>query len=103
MDNSIIKLMLENNTHRVYSLIVQMYFEKIELHKASVFKVWLSKELSIDPDLIHESSISAALARHKKRLSKNPRPELFRSDSVQKSQPNTDFSTDVPDVFPGFK
>lgn len=103
MDNSIIKLMLENRTHRVYSLIVQMYYEKIELHKASVFKVWLAKELNIEPDLIHESSISAALARHKKRLSKAPKPELFRTDSAQKSSSNTDFNTDVPDVFPGFK
>lgn len=103
MDNSIIKLMLENRKPRVYSLIVQMYFEKIELHKASVFKIWLAKELNVSPDLIHESSISAALARYKKRLAKTPKQDLARPISVPKPSVSNDFDTDIPEVFPGFK
>ena len=103
MDNSIIKLMLENRKPRVYSLIVQMYFDKIELHKASVFKIWLAKELNILPDYIHESSISAALARHKKRLAKTPKQHISGSSPIFKPSANNEFDTDVPEVFPGFK
>jgi hypothetical protein len=103
MDNSIIKLMLENRKARVYSLIVQMYFEKVELHKASVFKIWLAKELGISSDLIHVSSISAALARHKKRLVKTPKRDVSRALSTPERAGSNDFDTDIPEVFPGFK
>lgn len=103
MDNSIIKLMLENRTTRVYSLIVQMYFEKIEVHKASVFKIWLARELNIAPELIHESSISAALARHRKRLARSTPAQANQNVSAKTPPANNDFDTDIPDVFPGFK
>ena len=102
MDNSVIKLMLQSSKPRVYSLIVQMYFDKIELHKASIFKIWLAKELDISPELIHESSISAALARYKKKLAMVPR-QYIPGKPVQKHSDNQDFDTDIPEVFPGFK
>jgi hypothetical protein len=108
MDNQIIKHMLENKISRVYSLIVQLYFDKIELYKASVFKAWLSKELEIAPEMINERSITAALSRYKKRKKTESKISTAQStmmkEEKQKSEiKDEDFNTEIPKVFPGFR
>jgi hypothetical protein len=107
MDNRIIKHMLENKISRVYSLIVKLYFEKIETYKASVFKTWLAKELNIDPSIINEGSITAALSRHKKRLKIemgiNSKGNSEAKEIKKEKKGGGDFNTEIPDVFPGFR
>jgi hypothetical protein len=102
MDNDIIKIMIENKRPRAYSLIVQLYFDKIETYKASVFKIWLAKELNISPDLIHDSSISAAMIRYRKKQLVKPKP-LTVKEEKQKAKDTENFNTEIPEDFPGFK
>jgi hypothetical protein len=102
MDNDIIKIMIENKRPRVYSLIVQLYFDKIETYKASVFKIWLAKELNISPDLIHDSSISAAMIRYRKKQLVKPKP-LTVKEEKHKTKDTENFNTEIPEDFPGFK
>lgn len=106
MDNSIIKHMLENKISRVYSLMIQLYFDKIELYKASVFKAWLAKELGVPPEIINESSITAALSRYKKRRKVEPKTQTETvKEEKQKGEKkdDDDFNTEIPKVFPGFR
>ncbi|MFM8832926.1 MAG: hypothetical protein ACKOEV_04735 [Cytophagales bacterium] len=99
MDNSVIKIMLERKMPRVYSLIVQLYFDKIEMYKTSVFKVWLAEQIGVDPSLIHDASITAAMARHRKKKAKAKQPTKGNTDtSIFET-----FNTEIPEVFPGFK
>lgn len=102
MDNNIIRIMLENKTPRVYSLIVQLYFDKIELYKTSVFKVWLAKELNISQELIHDSSITAAMGRYRKRQKAKPN-SLTVKEEKQIVSGTGNFNTEIPETFPGFK
>jgi F0F1-type ATP synthase delta subunit len=102
MDNDIIKIMIENRRLRAYSLIVQLYFDKIETYKTSVFKIWLAKELNISPELIHDSSINAAMARYSKKQLKRPNQLTMKKEKNEVKEVG-DFNTEIPADFPGFK
>lgn len=101
MNNNIIKFMIENKKPRAYSLIVQLYFDKIELYKTSVFKMWLAKELNLSPDLIHDSSITAAMGRYRKKKLANSKLMPMKEERQQVKE-TENFNTETP-VFPGFK
>jgi hypothetical protein len=67
MNNTIIKTMLLQNKRRVYTLIVEMYFDQIEKYKPNVFKIWLANELKISEELINIGSLNQAKQRYKKK------------------------------------
>ena len=70
LNKPFLKKMLLTNKFRVYSMIVNSYYEELEDLKLSFFREWLANELDIDVEKINPASLNSALARHRNRLKK---------------------------------
>ncbi len=93
MEKGLIKTWLLNKKPRVYSIIVQSYFDKLSSLRTALFIEWLALELDLPVEAINKSSISSALRRYRKRFND-------KENSVQKrlgKNIRDDFDTDIPD------
>ena len=61
-----IKEWLLNKQPRVYSVIVNNYYQKIIDLKPSLFRKWLAQEIDVPEEKINLSSLNSALTRQRK-------------------------------------
>lgn len=78
-----IKEWLLSKQFRVYSVIVETYFEKLELLKPFLFRKWLAKELQIGEEEINLSSLNSALSRYRSKLKKQDNRRIERKEASQ--------------------
>ena len=93
MEKSLIKTWLLNKKPRVYSIIVQSYFDKLSSLRTALFIEWLALELDLPVELINKSSISSALRRYRKRI--NDKEGTIRKRSTEKNR--GEFDTYIPE------
>ena len=62
-----LKQKLLENRSGIYSLIAHHYVDKINEMGCSLFRVWLSQELSVDKSTINLTSLYSASRREKKK------------------------------------
>jgi hypothetical protein len=67
MDNRVIKSMLQQKKRRVYTLIVELYYDKLAKYKPHVFRIWLANELRITEEEINVGSLAQAMQRFKRK------------------------------------
>ncbi len=71
MYEQFIKEWLLSNQSRVYSVIVEKYYQQLLELKPTLFRKWLAKEIDIPEEKINLSSLNSALVRKRKKEQKN--------------------------------
>lgn len=96
MYEQFIKECLLSNQFRVYAIIAQTYFEKLDTLKPLLFKKWLAKKLCIDEEKINTSSLGSALARHRQKMKRQTNNTGAATSNLQTStqKPPFRFSKD---------
>jgi len=84
---------LLNKKPRVYSIIVQSYFDKLSSLRTALFIEWLALELDLPIETINKSSISSALRRYRKRINNKE----GTSQKISREKLREEFDTDIPD------
>ncbi len=93
MEKGLIKTWLLNKKPRVYSIIVQSYFDKLSSLRTALFIEWLALELDLPIETINKSSISSALRRYRKRINNKE----GTSQKISREKLREEFDTDIPD------
>ncbi len=93
MEKGLIKTWLLNKKPRVYSIIVQSYFDKLSSLRTALFIEWLALELDLPIETINKSSISSALRRYRKRINNKE----GASQKISREKIREEFDTDIPD------
>jgi hypothetical protein len=71
MYQAFIKEWLLSNQSRVYSVIVETYYQKLQDLKPTLFRKWLAQEIGVPEEKINLSSLNSALVRQRKKEEKN--------------------------------
>jgi len=93
MEKSLIKTWLLNKKPRVYSIIVQSYFDKLSSLRTALFIEWLALELDLPIEVINKASLSSALRRYRKKV--NDEGGATQKGPNKKLQ--EEFDTNIPD------
>jgi hypothetical protein len=71
MYQAFIKEWLLSNQSRVYSVIVETYYQKLQDLKPTLFRKWLAREIGVPEEKINLSSLNSAMVRQRKKEEKN--------------------------------
>jgi hypothetical protein len=71
MYQAFIKEWLLSNQSRVYSVIVETYYQKLQDLKPTLFRKWLAQEIGVPEEKINLSSLNSAMVRQRKKGEKN--------------------------------
>ncbi|MCC6836683.1 MAG: hypothetical protein IT213_16985 [Cytophagales bacterium] len=98
VDKDFLKSCLLGKKSRVYTMIVDQYYDQVEAMKPTRFSEWLAKELGVSQNDISVQSIHSAVVRRKKKSLDQPVKK-----KVDSSSDDGNFNTEIPKTFPGFK
>lgn len=96
MEKTLIKTWLLNKKPRVYTAIVQLYFEKLSNLRTSLFIEWLALELDVPIESINKSSLSSALRRYRKRITIHSN-KVIRQPKTSGGTEKSPFDTELPE------
>ena len=71
MYQAFIKEWLLSNQSRVYSVIVETYYQKLQDLKPTLFRKWLAHQIGVSEEKINLSSLNSAMVRQRKKEEKN--------------------------------
>ena len=71
MNQAFIKEWLLSNQSRVYSVIVETYYQKLQDLKPTLFRKWLAHQIGVPEEKINLSSLNSAMVRQRKKGEKN--------------------------------
>src|ERR1017187_6523287 len=71
MYQTFIKEWLLSNQSRVYSVIVETYYQKLQDLKPTLFRKWLAQEIGVPEEKINLSSLNSAMVRQRKKEEKS--------------------------------
>lgn len=98
VDKDFLKSCLLGKKSRVYTMIVDQYYDQVEAMKPTRFSEWLAKELGVSQKDVSVQSIHSAVVRRKKKTLDNPTKK-----QVTGNTDDNNFNTEIPKSFPGFK
>ncbi len=98
VDKDFLRSCLLGKKSRVYTMIVDQYYEQVEAMKPTRFSEWLAKELGVSQKDISVQSIHSAVVRRKKKGLDQPAKK-----KIDSSPDEGNFNTEIPKAFPGFK
>src|ERR1039457_4917952 len=99
MYQAFIKEWLLSNQSRVYSVIVETYYQKLQDLKPTLFRKWLAQEIGVSEEKINLSSLNSAMVRQRKKEEKNKLKGKNNLASHARSNANhkDDFIFSTPD------
>jgi hypothetical protein len=99
MYQTFIKEWLLSNQSRVYSVIVETYYQKLQDLKPTLFRKWLAQEIGVSEEKINLSSLNSAMVRQRKKEEKNKLKGKNNPASHARSNANhkDDFIFSTPD------
>lgn len=98
VDKDFLRSCLLEKKSRVYTMIVDQYYEQVEAMKPTRFSEWLAKELGVSQKDISVQSIHSAVVRRKKKSADEPVKKIVGGNTD-----DSNFNTEIPKTFPGFK